>query len=397
MNNNPTSLFPKELNDEINLRIRKIQDKLIDNNLDAVLIASNANIFYTSARYFRGYVLVSAQFPPVYFIIKPLGISGDNIFYIRKPEQISNILTENAIPVPKRLGLEFNALSYSDIQRLKAIFPESEFANGNTPLRSARMVKTDYEIEQIKEDAIHQTEVYRRVPHCWHEDMTDVELQIEIGRLLRLEGALGYTRAFGPLMEINDGSLLAGKNADVPSPYEFSMGGAGTSPSLPVGADGSIIHPGETIMVDMSGAFNGYQSDMTRTWRVGDVSSLALKAHNCSIKILHTLEKIGTPGTKVADLYHAAMKIVEDENLQDYYMGHKQKAPFIGHGVGIDLNEAPVITPRSKDILEKNMILAIEPKFVIPEVGAVGIENTYAVTDKGLLNLTVFPEELAEI
>ena len=78
-------------------------------------------------------------------------------------------------------------------------------------------------------------------------------------------------------------------------------------------------------------------------------------------------------------------------------MGHRQQASFIGHGVGIELNEMPVVTARSKDHLLENMTIALEPKFVIPHVGAVGIENTYVVTSEGLRPLTVFPDEIQEL
>ena len=78
-------------------------------------------------------------------------------------------------------------------------------------------------------------------------------------------------------------------------------------------------------------------------------------------------------------------------------MGHHQKAAFIGHGVGIQLNELPVLTPRSRHLLAENMTIAIEPKFVIPGVGAAGIENTYVVTPNGLRNITPFPEEMTDL
>lgn len=78
-------------------------------------------------------------------------------------------------------------------------------------------------------------------------------------------------------------------------------------------------------------------------------------------------------------------------------MGHRQKASFIGHGVGIELNEMPVVMERSKDTLLENMTIALEPKFVIPETGAVGVENTYVVTPSGLKSLTVFPEDIQEL
>ena len=150
-------------------------------------------------------------------------------------------------------------------------------------------------------------------------------------------------------------------------------------------------------MVDMNGNFNGYQSDMTRVWKRGEVSDLAKKAHDVSRTILRELEVMALPGVGVAELYNKACEIVEANGLSDYFMGYTQKAAFIGHGVGIELNELPVLTPRSKDVLQKNMTIAIEPKFVIPNEGAVGVENTYVVTEQGLENITIFPEEMSEL
>lgn len=193
------------------------------------------------------------------------------------------------------------------------------------------------------------------------------------------------------------GSVLNGENADTPTPYDFAVGGGGADSSLPVGADGRIMRPGTTVMVDMNGNFNGYQSDMTRVWKIGDIPSKAEHAHNVSIRILRELEKMSVPGIPVASLYERAKAIAIEENVEEYFMGHKQRAAFIGHGVGIQLNELPVLTPRSKDVLQENMVIAIEPKFVIPEVGAVGVENTYVVTSSGLKQLTEFPEQITNL
>lgn len=390
-------MFPVELADEISLRISKIRASFHRLGIDALLIADNSNIYYSSARFFRGYTYIPADREPIYFVIRPLGIEGDNVVTIRKPEQIPDELGRLGYPVAEKLGLEFDSITYSDIERLRKVFPEAEVVNGSDAPRRARMTKTAYELKLMEADGIHQTQAYRRVPHLWKEDMTDLELQAEIERVLRLEGALGYTRTSGNLMEINMGSVLHGANADAPTPYDFAMGGAGTDPTLPVGADGSIIHPGEAVMIDMTGAFNGYQTDITRVWKTGELPELAYKAHDCSRRILRELEKMALPGVKVADLYHKAMDIVKEDELEDYFMGHVQKVSFIGHGVGIQLNEMPVITPRSRDILEEGMTIAIEPKFVIPKAGAVGVENTYVVTPEGLRNLTPFPEEIQEL
>ncbi|MDE6393345.1 MAG: aminopeptidase P family protein, partial [Muribaculaceae bacterium] len=248
-----------------------------------------------------------------------------------------------------------------------------------------------------RDDGLRHCAVYSRIDSCYREGMTDLEFQIEIEHVLRMEGCLGFLRVAGSRMEINMGSLLAGPNADVPSPYDFSMGGAGVDPSLPVGASGIIMKPGMSVMVDMNGGFNGYQTDMTRCWTVGEVGEKALRAHECSRAILRDLESFARPGVEAGELYRRAARIAEEAGLSSCFMGHAHKVAFIGHGVGIELNEAPVLMGRDRTLLEENMTLAIEPKFVIPEVGALGVENTYVVTDGGLENLTPFNENLAAL
>lgn len=391
-------LIPSELRDDLSLRIDSIKQHMGRHNMDALIVATTSNLFYTTGRVFKGYVYIHKDEKPIWFLIKPdIFESEEDIVKIRKPENIPSSLKELGRSLPKIVGYEFDDLSYSDIERLKALFPDAEAKNGSATLRGARMVKTPLELIKMREDGVHQSEAYRRITRCYKENMTDLEFQIEIEKILRLEGCLGYVRTSGNLMDINLGSVIAGDNADNPSPFDYTMGGSGIDPSLPEGANGTTLKRGQTVMVDMNGSFNGYQTDMTRVWAVGEIPEFARKAHQCSIDILRACEKMGVPGTPVADLYRKAMEIVEGEKLKEYFMGHRQQASFIGHGVGIELNEMPVVTARSKDYLEENMTIALEPKFVIPEVGAVGVENTYVVTPEGLKSITIFPEEIQEL
>lgn len=390
-------MYSSELKAELMLRASKIQEKMKANGVDACLIAGNANLYYISDRVFRGYVYIEQQGEPIYFVIRPVGLKGTNVVYIRKPEQIAEELANRNIAAPQKIGLELDWLTFNDAKRLSSVFPNSEVVNSTMVLKGARMVKTDVEVAKMREDGVHQTKAYSKVPEIYKEGMTDLEFQIELERILRLEGSIGFARVSGHLMEINLGSVLNGENADSPTPFDFAVGGTGVNKSLPVGANGEVMRKGTTVMVDMNGNFNGHQTDITRVWRFGKVDEMTEKAHEVSRQILREMEKMGVPGCKVADMYNRAMEIVEQYGLTDYFMGHTQKAAFIGHGVGIELNEMPVLTPRSKDVLEKNMTIAIEPKFVVPGVGAVGVENTYLVTNNGLENLTPFPEEMAEL
>lgn len=387
-----------DMRPELSLRIEKVRNAMLEAGIPAVLIASNANLFYLSGTVFRGYVFISAEAQPLFILIPPSQTPDTaDTATIHKPEFIPRLLEERGILMPDCLGLEFNDMLYSDVERLKAAFPGCSFMNASPVMTRARMVKTEYEVECMKVDGLHHAAVYSRIDKCYHVGMTDLEFQIEIERILRLEGCLGFLRVAGSRMEINMGSVISGDNADVPSPYDFSMGGGGADPSLPVGASGHIIHPGDAVMVDMNGGFNGYQTDMTRTWFLEKVSDLARKAHDCSIRILRVLEKMAVPGVIIGDLYRKAAEIVKEEGLEDYFMGHHSQAKFIGHGVGIQLNEQPVVMERNKTPLLENMTIALEPKFVVPGAGAVGVENTYRVTPDGLENLTSLVEELQEL
>lgn len=398
MSDNKYQFISSELRHEMELRLFKVVEQMKDSECQAILVSSNANIYYLSGRFFRGYIYINVEGKTYYFVIRPdVFATEDDVVAIRKPEQIPDMLAERGVAIPESVGLELDDLTVSDYSRLSKAMGVADGPNCSQMLRNARMVKTPYEIRLMKEDGGHQAAAYRRIPRLFKKDMTDLELQVEIERVLRLEGSLGMVRTSGNLMEINMGSVINGENADNPTPYDFAMGGAGQSDSLPVGADGEIMKSGTAVMIDMNGNFNGYQTDMTRTWRIGEVAELAQKAHDCSIAILRELERSALPGVEVCEMYRRAMEIVEGEGLSKYFMGHRQQVAFIGHGVGIQLNEQPPITPKNKVRLQENMTLAIEPKFVIPGVGAVGVENTYVVRPDGLENITIFPENLENL
>ncbi len=386
-------MIPQGLQDEMALRASKIARKLKDNGIDAILISDNANLYYTSGRVYSGYTYITADCAVTYFVKRPVGLKGDNVKYIRKPEQIAELLDKK----PEVLALELDVTPYSDIQRLGKVLGGSKIVNGSAVMRQCRAVKTEYEISKIKESGVHHDMAYSRIKRIYNTGMTDVELQIEMERVLRCEGCLGQFRVSGGSMELFMGNVLCGDNADNPTPYDFAMGGAGLDYSLPVGCNGSEIKRGNTVMVDMCGNFTGYMTDMTRVYYVGNLDERARCAHELSIAIHRRLEKEGVAGVEAKSLYEIAHKMVEDAGMSEYFMGHAQKAGFIGHGVGIEINEAPVLAPRSRDILEEGNVIAIEPKFVIPHVGAVGVENTYVVRKDGLERVTNSPEEITEL
>ncbi len=377
--------------DEYRLRLTRIREHMSASSVDAILLSDNANIYYLTGRVFAGYAYVTLKGEPIYFVRRPVGLSGDSVVYIRKPEEITGSI---GMAAPQSIGIELDVLPYSSVQRLVPLFPGAELKNASSIMRSVRAVKPPMALQMLRESGERHARVYSRIPGLFQEGMSDYDLQVEIENVSRREGCLGQFRISGDSMELYMGNTIAGNNADTPSPYDFAMGGAGMDPSLPVGANGTLITPGTTVMVDINGNYNGYMTDMTRVFALGDISPLALKAHQCSIDIHRALSEMMRPGNTAKSLWEKAEEIVVAADLKPYYMGHRQHAGFIGHGVGIEINELPVIAPRSRDIIQEHNVIALEPKFVIPNVGAVGIENTYIVHADHAECITLAPEEI---
>ncbi len=390
-------MIRQQLLSDYRLKWNRIQEAMRQIGADGCLIASGVNLFYVSGTMYSGYCYLPAEGKPYFFVKRPNGLTGENVLYIRKPEQLPDLFRERAIPLPERLLLEADELTYSEYSRLLAAFQPKEALNATALLRTVRRVKTAWEIEQTRICARRHEAVYREIPACYRPGMTDLEFQFEIEHKMRLHGSMGLFRAFGPNMDIFMGSILAGENAETPSPFDFALGGAGMDASCPLGANGTLLKEGMAVMVDMAGNYTPYMTDMTRVFSVGKLSDEAYRAHQVSIRIHQAIAETARPGTACADLYQQALQIATEEGLAENFMGTKQQAKFVGHGVGLQINELPVLTPRSKESLEENMVFALEPKFVLPGIGAVGIENSYLVTSDGVEKLTLSPEEIINL
>lgn len=386
------------LQPELKLRRDKIRVLMAQQEIDAALITCNVNLIYTYGRVVSGYLYLPLNAPARLFIKRPNNIEGEHIHPIRKPEQLPDLLKECGLPLPAKLMLEGDELPFTEYNRLAACFPETEVVSCGTALiRQARSVKTPIEIELFRRSGVAHAKAYEQIPSVYRVGMTDRQLSIEIERLMRLEGCLGIFRVFGQSMEIFMGSLLAGDNASAPSPYDFALGGEGLDPSLPGGVNGTLLQAGQSFMVDMGGNFYGYMGDMSRVFSVGKLPERAYAAHQVCLEIQEEVVAMAKPGAVCEDMYNKAIEIVTKAGFADYFMGVNQKAKFIGHGIGLEINEMPVLAPRMKQELEPGMVFALEPKIVLPGIGPVGIENSWAVTMDGLEKLTLCKEEIVEL
>jgi len=377
------------------LRQQKLAAAMRMQGIDACIISIPVNLYYLCGTIFDGYFYLDADANGYCFIRRGAHIDGEVCYNIRKPEQISEILGEQNANMPQTVMLEDDYINVQTYNRLAKVFDNATIKSDI--IRSVRSVKTDFEVIQLAESARIHAEVYRQIPSVYRSGMTDLAFAIELERLVRTHGNLGVFRSFGTNMEIHMGSVLAGGNAGEAAPYDFALGGKGVHASCPIGANGTVIADGMTVAVDINGNFTGYISDMTRIFCVGNLPDAATDSHKLSREVQHEIASLAKPGAVCGELYERAIAMIKASKFWDCYMENVQGSRFVGHGLGLEINEPPVLFGGSRAVLEENMCFALEPKFIIPGVGAVGVENTYVVRECGCEKLTLCEEGIVPL
>lgn len=379
---------------DLPLRLERITGQMQAHHIDAVIIASNINLLYAAGTVYCGYCYIHADGQIQHFVTKRTPRDPADAIPVRKPELIPDILRDLGIPTPRTLWLEEDEIGAGEYLRLSALFPGAQTKTRLGLLRRARMVKTPLEQQHVRTATRRQNDVYEHIPQIFEPGMDDVRLSIEIEHRLRLAGFDGLFRAHGFRMEAHMGLLLAGPNAQQVSPYDFALGGHGLDGGYPFGQSGVQLAGDMSVMVDLAYAHRGYLADTSRTFSLGKLPERAHKLHRLSCDILRAVCARAQVGTPACDLYKTGLRMAEDAGELGCYMGLSSHAPFLGHGVGLAINELPILTARDDTPLAPGMTIAVEPKFIVGDTGAVGAENTYLMTEEGLTCLSHAPEEI---
>ncbi len=231
-------------------------------------------------------------------------------------------------------------------------------------------------------------EVFCQVPGFLKEGMRELDLAAEFEYRLRKEGSEGYVRMRAFNQELFQGLAVSGTAAQ-PGFFDGAVTGRGLSAASPHGASVEPIAANTPVLVDYTGIFDGYIVDMTRIFVIGTLASELEQAFATALAIQQYLAENLKPGAICEELFLRAADMAEAAGLGRNFMGVPgENARFVGHGVGLELDEFPVIAQGFKSPLRAGQTIAIEPKFVFPGQGVVGIENTFAVSDRGGVKLT---------
>jgi Xaa-Pro aminopeptidase len=309
-------------------------------------------------------------------------------------KDLPGLLAEHGNVPPKRLGLELDVLPANLYIAYQKLF-QAKVIDVSPLVRQVRMVKSPYEVEIIRKAARLMEEVFGSVGEHLREGMTEVALAGQLEAVARRLGHQGFVRMRTWNQEMFYGHLMAGASAGVPSYLASPTGGTGLTPAIAQGAGFKRIGRHEPILLDYVGAVDGYLADQTRIFALGALPDRLVAAHQAMLTVQQTVVQAAHPGVACADLYRLAVDTAADLGYEEHFMGpSSDRIPFVGHGVGLELDEWPILTEQSPHHLQPGMVFALEPKLIYPGEGVVGIENMFLVGPDGLERLTLTPEEL---
>ncbi len=192
--------------------------------------------------------------------------------------------------------------------------------------------------------------------------------------------------------------VLCGKGAAIPSFTETPIGGPGTTPAIAQGAGHNPIKRNEPILVDLGVGINGYVADITRTFVVGQLPERLYEGYQVLQEVKTLVESEARPGVLCSHLYREAARLAQARGFGEYFMGFGEgKVHFLGHGLGLEIDELPVLAKGYPSPLAEGMVFALEPKMVFPGKGAIGLEDDYLVTAMGLRKLSHFEDGIIHL
>ena len=388
---------------ELSRRIVHLQSKMSAADIDGILIVQNTDLFYFTGTTQQAHLYIPAEGQPLLMARKNFDRARaesalEKVVPLSSPRNIPDILAGHGYSRPGTLGLECDVLPANLYFTYQKIFAHCRVVDAANLIRGVRAVKSPYEIELITRACGYADQVAAALPALLEEGMTEIKLAGLIEARARELGHQGLVRMRLWGSEMFYGHLMAGPAAAVPSYLPSPTGGAGTSPAFAQGAGLRPIRRNEPILLDYVFARNGYLADHTRIFAIGDLPDELKRAHESMLAVQEVIKKAARPGVPAGKIYELATAMADEQGLGDYFMGaDDQRVRFVGHGIGLELDEFPFFAKGQKLRLEAGMVVAIEPKVVIAGKGVVGIENTHVVEADGLHQLTVFNEAITSI
>ncbi len=383
---------------ELQQRIGKLQEEMKKNALAGALLLQRADLFYFSGTGQNGHLFIPASGEPTLLVKKTLARARTEsalkeVIAYSNMEQLKD-LVNSQVPEESAIGIEADVLPTALYFRYKNTFKGHQLVDLSGAIRQIRAVKSADEINLMRRAAKVGKLVLDHAQEIIRPGMSEIELAGQLEMIARHQGHQGAVRMRGFNQELYFGHVMSGDSAAVASFFDGPTGGSGLNPSYPQGAGVRTINKNEPILIDFVTVIGGYMVDQTRIFSIGKPAAKLREAYSLAVEIKKSLAESGKEGLCGSVLYEQASKMAKQAGLEQHFMGYPEPVSFVGHGVGLELDELPIIAKNIKITLKQGMVFALEPKFIFPGKGTVGIEDTFVVGADNLQQLTTYSDQL---
>ena len=388
----------------MNNRIDKLQSYLKTAEIDAVVLHHAPDLFYYCGSIQPLYLFVSASGAAFAIARKSIErmqieINGMLCYPFRSSQQLKEILEKENITTFNKIGIASDVISYSSFTRLQQLLPVAAWVDISWEIKKLRMVKSTDEIAILEESGRIMHDLPAILQEAYSSGMTESQLSATLEYYLRKKGHDALIRCRREGVEMSGfGVVSAGINSLAGTKFEGVCGGTGLCNAVPYGATNGVIPANVPIIIDFAFVRQGYILDQTRMACIGELSTDALNAYNAMLEVEEGIVNFIRPGVTWESVYNLSAQMAKDMGYEDEYMGYgTEKVKFVGHGVGLELDEPPFLAPGMKDLIAEDMVIAIEPKVGLPGIGIVGIEDTIVVKNGAPQILTTCPRNVIKI
>ncbi|HOE18300.1 MAG TPA: Xaa-Pro peptidase family protein [Syntrophorhabdaceae bacterium] len=394
-------VFDRVPEEDLRKRIEGMKRLMAKGHIDLAIIFQNVDRFYFTNSIQKGILVIPVDREPILFVEKSVERAKTEtpleIIPIRSDKEIKKMLDSSRL-LEGRAGLELDVLPVATFERLKRVIGFGQYGDISALIKELRAVKSPFEIEQLKKSGRMLSHVFAKAKEVVREGATELDIDATLVAEGRKLGHQGFLRMRGINQEMMTLTVQCGFTGAVTPYADVPIGGAGLTPALPQGSSLKRVEKGIPVTIDYGGGYNGYVTDETRVFVAGELKEIFRRPYEVAREIMEDIQSYAKEGVDCVDIFSRSYRIAEKAHLQDYFMGcGKGQVSFIGHGLGLEINELPVITARHGRALKEGMVFAFEPKFVLPPHGAIGIELDFIVRKNGLERLTDDPVDIVYV
>lgn len=394
----PHKIPKKELDARLAaLRAALAQD---DPGWEMAILNHKITMYYFTGTMQEGSLVVTPD-SAVLWVRRDLGrAQAESLFGELRPMKSFRALGE-AYPVPKAVYLEKKTATLEWADMVRKYLPFEEIRPVGGMVNALRARKSAYELELMRDaGAIHAEVLQTLAPTLCREGISEAELGGRIYTELLRRGSMGISRFNQPLGEDIAGLVAFSENSLFTTAFDGPGGTAGTCTAVQgIGSPERKLRKNDLVFLDIPAGREGYHTDKSIVFHMGRLSEnpegeRIRAAYDYCVALERRIAALLVPGAIPETIYNDVLAELDPQYADGFMNGGK----FLGHSIGLMMDEPPVLARGFREPIREGMTFAVEPKIALPGIGLVGTENTYAVRADGPAEpLNGGPQPLLEI